>query len=91
MDVLTNTICRHANCGCKPQPTHSPYCSPYCGNVVRAAESNDPNGELVGACSCGHPECEGGLRRTSTTPEPPEHATDEVIRPVTDLPGNDRR
>ena len=90
MDVLTNTICRHANCGCRPQSAHTPYCSAYCGNVVRAAESDDPNGELVGACSCGHAECGEGLRGSSKTPEPPERATDDVIRRVTDVPGNDR-
>lgn len=80
MDVLTDTICRHATCGCRPRPAHHPYCSAYCGNVVRAAQSDQREGERVGACACGHPECEERLRRKSTTPQPPLDAEDAVVR-----------
>ena len=80
MDVLTEPICRHATCGCHPRPPHQPHCGPYCANVVRAAQSDERQGERVGACACGHAECEEQLRRTSTTPEPPLDAEDAVVR-----------
>ncbi len=80
MEVRTDTICRHASCGCHPRPAHHPYCSAYCGNVVRAAQSDQREGERVGACSCGHSGCAERLRRTSTTPEPPLDVEDAVVR-----------
>lgn len=80
MDVLTDPICRHVSCGCQPRREHQPYCSAYCGNIVRAALGGEREGETVGACACGHPECEERLRKTSTTPEPPLDAEDAVVR-----------
>jgi hypothetical protein len=90
MDVLTDPICRHASCGCRPRPEHQPYCSAYCGNVVRAAQSDVRDGETVGACSCGHAECEERLRRTSTTPDPPLDAEDAVVRRAPAVGHDDR-